>query len=206
MTMSLSSGRRGAAGNVPKGYAAGSLQQYTPGQMDLHNQQFGLVGPESQLYQQAQGNDAGFSSYEDYANRQFQNFSGQNASRFSGASGFGNFGSGGMSARRGSGFQNQQTQGAEDFASQLAMQRQGLQRQALQDLMGMSNTILRQQPNQNYLVRKQPEEQSFWSKIAGAGLPIAGGAIGGAFGGPAGAAVGSQLGGALAQGFQPTQW
>jgi hypothetical protein len=111
-----------------------------------------------------------------------------------------------MSARRGSGFQNLQTQGAQDFASQLSMQRQGLQRQALMDLMRLSSNILGQQPYQNFLTKKQPKEQGFWSKLFGATAPIAGAGIGGLFGGLPGAQYGSQLGSGLASGFQPTQW
>ena len=122
MTLSPS----GAAGNViPKGYKTGQLQQFTPEQMQLFKQNFAFTDPSSQLFQRAMGNDAGFAPYEQQAQRDFQNFQGQSASRFSGL---------GMGARHGSGFQNLQTQGAQDFASSLAMQREGLKRQALMDL------------------------------------------------------------------------
>jgi hypothetical protein len=192
MSMPSLSGNRkySSAGSIPKGYAAGNIQQYNPQQMGLHNQQFGFLGPESQLYQQAQGNDAGFAQNEDYANRQFQEFSGQNASRFSGQ---------GMGARRGSGFQNQQTQGAQDFASSLARQRQGLQRQALNDLMGMSSTILGQRPEEQFLVKK---DMPFWQQL---GLGAVGGltsAAGSAFGGGIGKLFG---GGQQQQQQQPQQ-
>jgi hypothetical protein len=198
MSISSSLGSRGAAGNkIPRGYSAGRLQQFTPEQQQLFQNQFDYVSPGSQLAQQAQGLDSGFAPHEDYAKRQFQEFSGQNASRFSGL---------GMGARKGSGFQNLQTQGAQDFASQLAMQRQGLQRQALMDLMGLSSNILGQQPYQNFLTKKQPKEQGFWNKLFGATAPIAGAGIGGLFGGLPGAQYGSQLGSGLASGFQPTQW
>lgn len=207
MSISALAGSRGAAGNkIPRGYSAGRLQQFTPEQQSLYQSLFPYVSPGSQLAQQSQGSDQGFSQYEDYANRQFQNFSGQNASRFSGGGGgFGLGGEGAMSARRGSGFQNQQTQGAQDFASTLAMQRQSLQRQALMDLMGLSESILGQRPSEQFLIKK-PQKQSFGSKLFGAAAPLAGGAIGGFFGGPAGASMGAQLGGSLASGFQPTQY
>ena len=85
MSISSLSGSRGAAGNkIPRGYSSGRLQQFTPEQQQLFQDQFSYVSPGSQLAQMAQGNDAGFAPYEDYANRQFQEFSGQNASRFSG--------------------------------------------------------------------------------------------------------------------------
>ena len=111
-----------------------------------------------------------------------------------------------MGARKGSGFQNQQTQGAQDFASTLAMQRQGLQRQALLDLMGLSQSILGQSPSEQFLIKKQPKQQSFWGKLFGAAAPLAGAGIGAAFGGFPGASMGAQLGGGLASGFQPTQY
>jgi hypothetical protein len=167
--MSSLSGSRGSAGNnIPKGYAAGKIQQYTPEAMNLYRQQFGLVGPGSHLYEQAMGSDQGFAPYEDYARRQFQEFSGQNASRFSGL---------GMGARHGSGFQNQQTQGAQDFASTLAMQRQGLQRQALMDLMGISESLLGQRPQEQFLV---PKKKPFWQELltgAAGGLGQAAGSV-----------------------------
>lgn len=171
--MSSMTGSRGAAGNnIPKGYAAGKIQQYTPEAMNLYRQQFGLVGPGSHLYEQAMGSDQGFAPYEDYARRQFQQATGQNASRFSGM---------GLGARHGSGFQNEQTQGAIDFASNLSMQRQELQRQAIRDLMGISNTILGQQPEENFLVKK---DLPFWQQLAlgavqGGGQGLASGLSGG---------------------------
>lgn len=192
MSMSTMSGNK-----IPRGYSTGRLQQYDSDQMQVYKNQFAHVAPGSQLAQQAAGSDEGFAPFEDYANRQFQEFSGQNASRFSGL---------GMGARKGSGFQNSQTQGAQDFASQLAMQRQGLQRQALMDLMGLSESLLGQRPSEQFLIKKPPKQQGFWGKLFGASAPIAGGAIGGAFGGPAGASLGAQLGGNLASGFQPTQY
>jgi hypothetical protein len=188
----MPSGSTGAAGNkIPKGYAAGSLQQYDPEQMSLYKSLFGFAQPGGDLYERAMGSDKGFAPYEDYARRQFQEQTGEQASRFSGM---------GMGARRGSGFQNQATQGAQDFASNLAMQRQQLQRQALNDLRGLSGELLGYQPQENFLYKKEPK-QSGWSKALGVGLPIAGAVAGGIFGGPAGAALGGQLGSTFASGF-----
>lgn len=189
--MTSMSGSRGAAGNkIPKGYAAGRLQQFTPEQMGLFQQLFSHTGPGSQLSRQAGGDLSSFAPQEELAQRDFQNFSGDLASRFSGL---------GMGARRGSGFQNLATQGAQDFALQLSGQRQQLQRQALMDLMGLSSTLLDQRPYENFLVKKQ-QKPSFGRQLLGAGLPIAG-AIAGSFGGPAGAALGGQLGSTFASGF-----
>jgi hypothetical protein len=177
MSISLFSGSRGSAGNkIPRGYSSGRLQQFTPEQQSLYQSLFPYVSPGSQLAQQAQGSDEGFAPFEDYAHRQFQEFSGQNASRFSGL---------GMGARKGSGFQNQQTQGAQDFASTLAMQRQGLQRQALLDLMGISGQILGQRPQEQFLVPKQ-QKTPFWKQLL---LGLSGGA------GAAGSALGTAYAG-----------
>ena len=140
--------------NIPSRYRGGSLQQFNPGQMDLFQRNMDLIGPESQAYKLAQGSDEGFAPYEQYAQRQFQEFSGQNASRFAGM---------GMGASRGSGFKNMQTQGAQDFAMQLGMQRQQLQRQALMDLEAISQSLLGQRPQENFLVKK---ELPFWKQAA----------------------------------------
>lgn len=196
--MSISAGSRGAAGNkIPRGYSAGRLQQFTPEQLSLYQSLFPYVSPGSQLAQQAVGSDQGFAPHEDYARRQFQEATGELSSRFSGL---------GMGARKGSGFHNQLTQGAQDFASLLAQQRQGIQRQALLDLMGISGQLLGQQPYQNFLNRKEPKQPGFWSKLFGATAPLAGAGIGAAFGGLPGASIGAQLGSGLASGFQPVQW
>ena len=201
--MTSMTGGRGAAGNkIPKGYTTGRLQQYTPEQMQLFQQMFSHTSPGSQLSRQAAGDQEAFAPQEALAQRDFQNFQGQLASRFSGADqGSGANFSGLMSARRGSGFQNAATQGAQDFALQLAGQRQQLQRQAFGDLMGLSNTLLGQRPYEQFLVKKQ-QKPSFWGQLFGAAAPAAGALIGGlSTMSPAGAALGGQIGSAVGQGF-----
>jgi len=154
MSVPALSRNQGSTGNkIPKGYSSGRLQQFTPEQVDVFKNQMSFVSPGSQLSQMAQGNDLGFAPHEDYARRQFQEATSGLASQFSGL---------GMGARRGSGFQNQATQGAQDFASMLARQRQGLQRQALGDLMGLSNSILGQRPYEQFLTK---QEQPFWKQL-----------------------------------------
>lgn len=174
MTSSMSGGMGATGSKIPKGYAAGKLQQFSPEQMGLFKQLFGYTSPEGQLAKQAGGDLSGFAPQEALAQRQFQEFQGQNASRFSGL---------GMGSRRGSGFQNSQTQGAQDFALQLASQRQGLQRQALMDLMGISQSLLGQRPQEQFLVKK---DLPFWQQAAlgaagGLGQGLSGG-LGGLFG------------------------
>lgn len=196
-TMSSSSGSRGAAGNqIPKGYSAGKIQQYTPEQMSLFQSLFPHLAPGSQLSELAQGSEKGFAPYEDYARRQFQELQGETASRFSGA---------GMGARGGSGFKNAANQQSTDFASQLAMQRQGLQRQALNDLMGLSGELLGQRPYEQFLEKEKPKS-TFWDNLIGYGAPIAGGTIGAFAGGPAGALAGAEIGNEIGKGFRKTEW
>lgn len=198
--MTSMTGGRGPAGNkIPKGFSTGRLQQYTPEQMGLFQQMFSHTAPGSQLSRQAAGDTSAFAPQEELAMRDFQNFQGQLGSRFS------ELAPGAMSARRGSGFQNAATQGSQDFALQLAAQRQQLQRQALADLMGISGSLLEQRPYEQFLIKKQPK-QSFLSRLMGIGAPIAGAALGGAFGGPGGAMLGGQIGSAVGAGFRPTEY
>lgn len=151
--MALSSA---AGSKIPEGYSAGSLQQYNPDQMALFKRLFSMISPDSQLAKLAGGDESSFAPMEQRAARDFQQFSGQLGSRFSGANQGAGLGySGQMSARRSGAFQNMATQGAQDFASQLSQQRQSLQRQAMMDLMGISNTLLGERPQEQFLVPKQ---------------------------------------------------
>ena len=114
--------------------------------------------------------------------RQFNSLQGNLANRFSGA---------GTGNRRSSSFQNAQTAASSNFAQDLASRRQQLQQQAINDLMGISNTLLGQRPQENFLTEKRQKEGFDWGGLAGAGL----GAVGGFFaGGPLGALSGASLG------------
>jgi hypothetical protein len=188
-SMTGSMGPAGRAGNkLPSGYKVGQLQNFTPEQMQLFQQQFSHVGPESYLSKLASGDQSFFNEIEAPAHRQFQGAQGQLASRFSGM---------GMGGRKSSGFQNEATAGASNFAEQLQSQRQGLQRQAIQDLMGMSNTLLGQRPYESFLYEK-PKKQSGWGGAIGAGVGGLGGFL---LGGPGGAMAGAQLGYGLGNSF-----
>lgn len=165
---------------IPGGYKKGSMQQFTPEQMQLFQQLFGQVGPESFTSKLAGGDQSQFAQMEAPAMQQFNELQGGLASRFSGM---------GMGGRKSSGFQNTMTSAGANFAQQLQSQRLGLQQQAIQDLMGMSNNLLGQRPYENFLVEKQ-QKQSPWGAIGGA----LGGLGGFALGGPAGAMQGAQLG------------
>lgn len=157
---------------IPSGFKKGTLQQFTPEQMELFQQLFGHLGPDSFLSKLAGGDQETFGEIEAPALRQFSELQGNLASRFSGM--------GGLGARKSSGFQNTMNSAASNFAQQLQSQRQGLQQQALQDLMGMSNQLLGQRPQENFLVQKA-QKPSFGGMLGN----IAGSALGG---------FGSQLG------------
>lgn len=150
--------RGGSTGDViPKGYRKGQLQQFTPEQMQLFQQMFGHLGPDSYLSQLASGDQSFFDEMEAPAHRNFQGALGQLASRFSGM---------GTGGRHGSGFQNTATAAASNFAQDLQSNRQSLQRQAINDLMGLSSQLLGQRPYDQFLVEKQ-QKPNYWGEIGG---------------------------------------
>jgi len=184
---------------IPRPYKYGRMANFPPEQMELFRQLFAHVSPGSYLGRLAGGDQSMFEQMEAPALKQFAGLQGNIASRFSGAGGGGRQEM--LSARKSSGFQNTMNQAAQDFAERLQSNRLELQRQAIQDLMGMSESLLAQRPYQQFFIKKQ-NRPSFMSRLFGIGAPIAGAAIGGAFGGPAGAAIGGSLGGQLASGFR----
>jgi hypothetical protein len=147
------SGQNMTGNQIPKGYKAGQMQQFTPEQMQLFQQMFGNLGPDSFLSRLAGGDQSMFEQMEAPALRQFGELQGQLGSRFSGM---------GTGARRSSGFQNTTNQAASDFAQQLQSNRLGLQRQAIGDLMGMSNQLLNQRPYEQFLMKKQ---KPWWQEL-----------------------------------------
>ena len=124
------------------GYSTGTMQQFTPEQMQLFQNMFSQIGPNSQVSRMAGGDQSMFEQLEKPAMQQFQGLQGQLGSRFSGM---------GQGSRNSSGFQNTANQATQDFASQLQSQRMGLQRQAMMDLSGMSNQLLGQRPYENFI-------------------------------------------------------
>lgn len=148
-----------------KGTGYRQVQTYTPEQMQLFQQLFGHTSPGGYLSKLAGGDQAAFQQLEAPALQQFQQLQGNVASKFSGA---------GSGARHSSGFQNTLNQATSDFAQQLQAQRLGLQRQAMQDLMGMSHSLLGQQPYS--LI---PEQKPFWQELLLSGAGGLGSALGG---------------------------
>lgn len=191
--MSSLYGQRGATGEmsgqkIPKGYQMGSIQRFTPEQMQLFQSMMQHVGPESFLSKIASGSQEGFEQMEEPAMRQFAGLQGNLASRFSGM--------GGLGGRRSSGFQNTANQAAANFASDLQSRRYDLQRQAIGDLSQLSNMLLSQQPYEQFLTQKKP---SFMQSLLG-GI----GNLGGQFLG-AGAGMGGALGAMNLFGFNRNQ-
>lgn len=138
---------------VPKGYEAGQLQQFSPEQMQLFQQLFSHIGSGSQLSKLAMGDQSQFEAMEAPALRRFSELQGNIASRFSGM---------GTGARKSSGFQNVMGGAGADLAERLASNRMSLQRQALEDLMGMSSSLLQQRPFENFLA---PKQKPFWQEL-----------------------------------------
>lgn len=155
---------------MPSGFKVKQVQQFTPEQMDLFKSLFSQVSPDSNLSRLATGDESRFAEMEAPAMRQFSALQGNLASRFSGM---------GMGARRSSGFQNTMNQASSDFAQDLQSRRQELQRQALMDLMGISNSLLGQRPYEQFMVPKKP---SFLESLLG-GLGNIGGQGLGFYGG-----------------------
>lgn len=149
---------------IPSGYKKGVLQNFDPNQMQLYQQLFQNVAPDSYLSKLAGGDESLFNEIEAPALRQFSGLQGNLASRFSGM---------GMGGRHSSGFQNTANQAASDFAQDLQSRRQGLMRQAIQDLMGISNDLLGQRPYEQFLTKKT-HKQPFWKQLLGIVSPIGG--------------------------------
>ncbi len=71
--MSSMTGSTGYGGSkIPKGYEQGSMQQFTPEQMNLFKSLFGQVGPDSFTSRLAGGDQSMFEQMEAPAMRQFQ--------------------------------------------------------------------------------------------------------------------------------------
>jgi hypothetical protein len=150
---------QGAQGFKPPkipGYQA--VNNWTPQQLQLFQNMFSQVSPESYTSRLAGGDQSLFQEMEQPAMRQFGELQGNIASRFSQGGG----GPGAMSSRRSSGFQNTMNQASSNFAQDLQSRRQDLQRQAISDLTGMSSELLGQNPY-SYM----PKKSSFWEQLMG---------------------------------------
>lgn len=155
-----SMGKSGPTGSTSglkgTGYKQATMQKFTPEQMNLFQQMFSQVSPESFTSKLAGGDQSQFDQLQAPALRQFEDLQGSIANRFSGQ---------GMGGRHSSGFYNSQNTAASNFAQDLQSQRMGIQRQALQDLMGLSTSLLGQNPYENVLLQKQQKDPGFWKSL-----------------------------------------
>ncbi|MEO8253190.1 MAG: hypothetical protein ABI554_02300 [Flavobacterium sp.] len=155
-TMGGYSGMKGSprtGNNIPKGYESGSIQQFTPEQMDLFKQLFSNVGSDSYLSKLAGGDQSYFDEIEAPALKQFSGLQGNIASRFSGM---------GLGGRKNSGFQNTLNSASSDFASGLQSKRQEMRQNAIRELMGLSGDLLGQRPQENFLA---PKQKPWWQEM-----------------------------------------
>lgn len=175
---------------VPSGYRTGQVAQYNKPQMKLHKQSFGAVEPDSYFGRLAAGDEGMFNEIEAPAMQQFGQLQSGLASRYSQGGGEGG-GQQALSSRNSSGFKNEMTAGASNFAQQLQAQRHQLRQGAIGSLHSMTQDLLSNRPYERTLNQKREKQNSGWGGLAGAGI----GAVGGFFaGGPSGAMQGAQLG------------
>lgn len=148
------SGARGGTGGdvIPKGHRAGQIQQFTPEQLEMFQNLFSQLGPDSDIFKMASGDQSFFDEMERPALRDFGALQGNIASRFSGQ---------GMGARRSSGFQNTMNQEGSDFAQRLSANRQKLSRDALKDLFHMSDLLMNERPFERIISGKEQKEPGF---------------------------------------------
>lgn len=201
MSATANYGATGAISPKAAGYDIVKSPRMSPELMQMWEQlrggaQPGVQAGLGQLSQLAGGgNEELWRQLEAPAMRQFGQLQGQTASRFSQASG-----GGAMSSRRGSAFQNEMGGAAADLAERLQGHRLGLQRGAIQQLLGMYGDLMQHDPYEMLHIQ-QERKPNIWQKLLGGFLPAAGAGIGGYFGGPMGASLGGQLGGAAGQAF-----
>jgi hypothetical protein len=188
MAMATSSGSRLGKSGIP-GYNLATVPRLNPESKNLFQSLLGGInqpqlaeglGLTSRL---AGGDQSSFEQLERPAYTALEKAGAQLASRFSGL---------GSGARHSSAFANALAGEAGELGERLAGQRMGLQRQALADLLGLSQMLFGNQPDEYALVEK-PQKQSLWGPILSA---LAGG-LGTAFGGPLGGAVAGGLTSAL---------
>lgn len=140
--------------SAPTGYK--QVNRFTPEQWNLFRSMMPFLEEGSSLYQQAMGEPGAFEEIEAPARKQFGQMQSNIANRYSGM---------GIGGRTSSGFGQEQNAAAQQFAESLQAKRQGLSRQALQDLATMAQMLMGQEPY-GYM----EEEPSFWKSILGSGI------------------------------------
>lgn len=183
-------------GNAPpkskiSGYKQQQIQQFTPQQMNLLNTLMeklmgGIGGSADYLSRLAGGDESLFEDLEKPAYSAFEKLLGQTASRFSD-----------VGARDSSYFDNAVAGQGAELAQNLQAQRLGLRNDAINSLLGQSQSLLNQRPFESIFQAKRKKEGTDWGSIGQLGGSALGGSLGFLLGGPAGAMGGAQLGGSL---------
>jgi hypothetical protein len=151
---------------IPEGYSKASINKFDQPTMDLYERLHGYTGEDSYTARLAAGDEDIFNEIEAPQMRKFEALMGQMGSRFSGM---------GMGARKGSGFNIEGTNAANEFQQDLASKRQELQRNAVKDLYEMSQMLMGNQPQEQQLIEKP---KKWWEEAATAFAGGAGKGIG----------------------------
>lgn len=144
------------------GYNHAQLPNFTPQQMQLFQSliggsQGGINSSLANISKLAQGDQGAFEALEAPAYEGFNRTLGQIGSRFSG-----------LGARNSSGFQNAVYGAGADLAQQLQSQRFGIQQQSQESLLGLANSLLGQQPYQNFVTPKDRDTSGAdWLQLLG---------------------------------------
>ena len=165
-----------ASGLKGTGYKQISSPTMNPQQLQLTQMLHGLLGQQGGGFQKGLGQLAGmaggdqsqFAQMEAPALRQFGQLQGNLASRFSGM---------GSGARNSSGFQNTMGEAGVDLAERLAGKRMDYQQQALQQLLGLSESLLGRPTFQSGFLEKQ---KPMWQQLLVSGAGGLGGLASGA--------------------------
>ena len=158
---------------VPSGYKKSVINTGTPEMLQLWQQLFSNLSPDSYLGKLAAGDQSMFDEMEAPALRQFTGLQGNIASKFSGQ---------GMGGRHSSGFQNSLSAASSDFAQDLQSKRQQYQMDAIKQLMGLSGDLFNMNPYETSLVEKnKPWWQEALTGFAGGAGQGAGKALFGGF-------------------------
>lgn len=148
MSISAPSGVSAPRANI-SGYKLRNTPNYTPQQMQLFSQLLGGVQGQGltkgleNLQGLAAGGEEGFEQLEAPAYTAFQKGIGQLGSQFAGLGALGS-----------SGFQNAAAGQARQLAENLGSQRMGIQQNALERLLGLSDTLLGKKPFESFLQKK----------------------------------------------------
>ena len=180
--------------SVPKGYKMFQFPTRGGQSADIYSKLATGVGgglPDilQQLLAQAKGDPSAFQASEQLAMNQFQQqVAPQIAQRYAGS---------GLSGS--SGMQNALAGAGGNLALQLQAQRQDPMQKSMQDVLGLGGLLLERPDVETQFMKK--DENSFWNKLLGIGLPVAGAIGGGLFGGPMGAYAGGSAGAAAGRAF-----